>query len=93
MTNTRPTHDRHMTDIQRTDQHIQVGGRAATLQQLARVVERRGEFTEASRYLSKALDLYRRAYGESVPHVNIAAVQAHLGNIACSRSVSIERGL
>ena len=59
-----------------------MGGRAATLQQLARVAERRGRREEALSHLHEALALQQRAYGEGVPHVNVAAVLSSLDNLA-----------
>ena len=44
-----------------------LGGRAATLQQLARVMERRGDRDAALAHLADALALHRQAYGEGVP--------------------------
>ena len=47
-----------------------LGGRAATLQQLARVAERCGDRQGALTHLQAVLDLHRQAYGQGVPHVN-----------------------
>jgi tetratricopeptide (TPR) repeat protein len=58
------------------------GGRAATLQQLARVAERRGDGAAALAHLRDALELHARAYGEGVPHVNKASVLSQLANLA-----------
>ena len=44
-----------------------LGGRAATMQQLARVMERRGDRDAALAHLADALALHRQAYGEGVP--------------------------
>jgi len=59
-----------------------VGGRAATLQKLAQVLERRGKSEDAEYYLKEALRLYQTTYGEDVPHVNVAAVLRNLGEHA-----------
>ena len=58
------------------------GGRAATLQKLAQVLERSGKRKNAERYLKEALRLYEDIYGNDVPHVNIAAVLTNLGENA-----------
>ena len=57
-------------------------GRAATLQQLARVAERRGDRKGARAMLQDALELHRQAYGEAVPHVNKAAVLSQLASLS-----------
>ena len=57
-------------------------GRAATLQQLARVAERRGDRKGARAMLQDALELHREAYGEAVPHVNKAAVLSQLASLS-----------
>ena len=67
-----------------------LGGRAATLQQLARVSERRGDRAAAEAHLGKALALYTRAYGDGVPHVNVAAVLSQLGNLALAPPADVD---
>ena len=59
-----------------------LGGRAATLQQLARVSERRGDRDGARTHLQDALELHKRAYGKGVPHVNTAGVLSQLGSLS-----------
>ena len=60
--------------LQAQDSSAAIGGRAATLQQLARVAERRGDHGSALAHLQETLELHKRAYGEGTPHVNKAAV-------------------
>ena len=60
------------------------GARAASLQQLARVLIRRGHFDKALSQLQDALVLYEEAYGTDTPHVNLAAVRTQLGKVALS---------
>lgn len=64
---------------------MQIGQRAATLKQLARVAIRRGEFDSADRSLSQALQLYVELYGEAALHVNVAAVKFQQGVLAFQR--------
>ena len=58
--------------------------RAATLQQLGRVELRRGRLPEADKFLSEALTLYVKSYGEgrAASHVNVAGVRHQLGKAA-----------
>lgn len=54
----------------------QIGQRAATLKQLARVTIRQGtDFELAESYLEQALELYVELYGDNKLHINIAAVK------------------
>ena len=64
---------------------MQIGQRAATLKQLARVAIRRGEFDTADRSLSQALELYVELYGENTLHINVAAVKFQQGALAFQR--------
>lgn len=64
---------------------MQIGQRAATLKQLARVAIRRGEFDSADHSLSQALELYVELYGEAALHVNVAAVKFQQGALALQR--------
>jgi tetratricopeptide (TPR) repeat protein len=64
---------------------MQIGQRAATLKQLARVAIRRGEFVTAEKVLADALNLYVELYGENVQHVNVAAVKFQQGSLAFHR--------
>eukprot|EP00966_Prymnesium_polylepis_P070546 1639361-Prymnesium_polylepis.1 len=57
-------------------------GRAATLQQLARLAERRGDRQGALAMLQDALELHRQAYGECTAHVNKAAVLSQLASLS-----------
>jgi len=59
-----------------------LGGRAATLQQLARVAERCGNRKAALEWLHEALEMQSRAYGEETPHVNKAAVLSQLASLS-----------
>jgi tetratricopeptide (TPR) repeat protein len=65
--------------------HMQIGQRAATLKQLARVAMRRGEFNSADRSLAMALELYNELYGEGTLHINTAAVRFQQGALALQR--------
>jgi tetratricopeptide (TPR) repeat protein len=53
----------------------QIGQRAATLKQLARVTIRQGLLDAAESYLEKALELYLELYTDNRLHMNIAAVK------------------
>ena len=53
----------------------QIGQRAATLKQLARVTIRQGLLDAAENYLEQALELYAELYADNKLHMNIAAVQ------------------
>ena len=64
---------------------MQVGQRAATLKQLARVAIRRGAFETAEHSLSQALELYAELYGENSLHINVAAVKFQQGALAFQR--------
>ena len=63
---------------------MQIGARAATLKQLARVAIRRGVFEKADRCLAQALELYVELYGETL-HINVAAVKFQQGALAFQR--------
>mmetsp|Transcript_10113 Transcript_10113/g.24541 ORF Transcript_10113/g.24541 Transcript_10113/m.24541 type:complete len:1333 (+) Transcript_10113:157-4155(+) len=64
----------------------QIGQRAATLKQLARVTIRQGMLDTAESYLEQALDLYMELYGENHKnHINIAAVKFQQGALARQR--------
>jgi len=65
--------------------NMQIGQRAATLKQLARVAIRRGEFDSAEKILDQALELYLELYGESTLHINVAAVKFQQGALAFQR--------
>jgi tetratricopeptide (TPR) repeat protein len=65
--------------------NMQIGQRAATLKQLARVAIRRGEFNIADRSLAMALELYDELYGENTLHINTAAVRFQQGALAFQR--------
>jgi tetratricopeptide (TPR) repeat protein len=65
--------------------NMQIGQRAATLKQLARVAMRRGEFDIADRSLVMALELYDELYGVNTLHINTAAVRFQQGALAFQR--------
>ena len=65
--------------------NMQIGQRAATLKQLARVAIRRGEFDIAEKSLAQALELYVELYGKSTLHINVAAVKFQQGALAFQR--------
>eukprot|EP00536_Pseudo-nitzschia_multiseries_P009807 jgi/Psemu1/325781/estExt_fgenesh1_pg.C_2850001 len=72
----------------------QIGQRAATLKQLARVTIRQGFLDRAERYLEQALDLYMELYGENNKnHINIAAVKFQQGALARQREQWEQAGL
>jgi tetratricopeptide (TPR) repeat protein len=60
----------------------QIGQRAATLKQLARVTIRQGLLSRAEAYLEEALELYKELYGDTAKHINIAAVKFQQGALA-----------
>lgn len=64
----------------------QIGQRAATIKQLARVTIRQGFLDQAESYLDQALELYRELYGDNKQHINIAAVRFQQGALALQRS-------
>jgi tetratricopeptide (TPR) repeat protein len=64
---------------------MQIGQRAATLKQLARVAIRRGDFDEAEKCLEQALELYVELFGENTLHINIASVRFQQGALAFQR--------
>eukprot|EP00978_Attheya_sp_CCMP212_P029809 scaffold107192_cov61-Attheya_sp.AAC.1 len=64
---------------------MQIGQRAATLKQLARVTIRQGILDKADTYLAQALELYAELYGESMLHINVAAVLFQQGALAFQR--------
>jgi hypothetical protein len=61
---------------------MQIGQRAATLKQLARVAIRRGDFHVADSSLVQALELYAELYGDHALHINVAAVRFQQGALA-----------
>jgi tetratricopeptide (TPR) repeat protein len=63
----------------------QIGQRAATLKQLARVTIRQGSLDRAESYLEQALELYLELYGVNKLHINIAAVKFQQGALALQR--------
>mmetsp|Transcript_1396 Transcript_1396/g.2595 ORF Transcript_1396/g.2595 Transcript_1396/m.2595 type:complete len:463 (+) Transcript_1396:3-1391(+) len=63
----------------------QIGQRAATLKQLARVSIRQGFLDKADTYLEHALELYLELYGDNKLHINIAAVKFQQGALALQR--------
>lgn len=63
----------------------QIGQRAATLKQLARVTIREGSLDQAESYLEQALELYLELYGENKLHINVAAVKFQQGALALQR--------
>jgi tetratricopeptide (TPR) repeat protein len=65
--------------------NMQIGQRAATPKQLARVAVRRGEFDVAKRSLDQALELYIEMYGETTLHVNVAALKFQQGALTFQR--------
>jgi len=65
--------------------NMQIGQRAATLKQLARVSIRRGEYAAAEKRLAQALELYQELYGKTTLHINVAAVQFQQGTLAFQR--------
>ena len=72
----------------------QIGQRAATLKQLARVTIRQGMLDIAESYLEQALDLYMELYGENHKnHINIAAVKFQQGALARQREQWEQAGL
>lgn len=71
--------------LQALGSDIQIGQRAATLRQLARICIRRGEYQAADNRLKQALELYAELYGEYAVHINIAAVKFQQGTLAFQR--------
>jgi tetratricopeptide (TPR) repeat protein len=63
----------------------QIGQRAATLKQLARVTIRQGKLDQAETYLEQALELYLELYGDNKLHINIASVKFQQGALAIQR--------
>lgn len=63
----------------------QIGQRAATLKQLARVTIRQGYLEKAEVYLEQALELYLELYGDNKLHINIASVKFQQGALALQR--------
>jgi len=63
----------------------QIGQRAATLKQLARVTIREGSLDQAEAYLGQALELYLELYGDNKLHINIAAVKFQQAALAVQR--------
>lgn len=64
----------------------QIGQRAATIKQLARVTVRQGFLDQAESYLEQALELYLELYGNKM-HINIAAVKFQMGALALQRNM------
>ncbi|GKZ00196.1 hypothetical protein MPSEU_000972600 [Mayamaea pseudoterrestris] len=62
--------------------NMNIGQRAATLKQLARVAIRNGHVDAAENYLAQALELYVELFGENKLHINIAAVRFQQGALA-----------
>ena len=60
----------------------QIGQRAATIKQLARVTIRQGHLDQAESYLAQALELYLELYGDNKLHINVAAVKFQQGALA-----------
>ena len=60
----------------------QIGQRAATIKQLARVSIRQGDLSQAESYLEQAIHLYLELYDNSKLHINVAAVQFQQGALA-----------
>lgn len=58
----------------------QIGQRAATLKQLARVTIREGHLDSAESYLEQALELYHEIY-DNKSHMNIAAVRFQMVSV------------
>ena len=63
----------------------QIGQRAATLKQLARVTIRQGHLEKAEVYLEQALELYLELYGDNKLHINVASVKFQQGALALQR--------
>ncbi|KAL7522556.1 hypothetical protein ACHAWX_007296 [Stephanocyclus meneghinianus] len=63
----------------------QIGQRAATLKQLARVTLRQGYLDHAESFLEQALELYGELYADGTKHMNIAAVKFQQGALALQR--------
>jgi len=64
----------------------QIGQRAATIKQLARVTIRQGFLDQAESYLAQALELYLELYGDNKLHINVAAVKFQQGALALQRN-------
>ncbi|KAL7542431.1 hypothetical protein ACHAXR_011824 [Thalassiosira sp. AJA248-18] len=65
----------------------QIGQRAATLKQIARVTIRQGSLDQAESYLEQALELYLELYGDNKLHINVAAVKFQQGALALQREL------
>ena len=65
----------------------QIGQRAATIKQLARVTVRQGFLDQAESYLEQALELYLELYGNNKMHINVAAVKFQQGALALQRNI------
>ena len=63
----------------------QIGQRAATLKQLARVTIRQGLLDDAESYLERSLELYIELYLDNKLHMNIAAVQFQMVSEFCAQ--------
>lgn len=64
----------------------QIGQRAATIKQLARVTVRQGLLKQAESYLEQALELYLELYDNNKMHINVAAVKYQQGALALQRN-------
>ena len=65
----------------------QIGQRAATIKQLARVSVRQGLLDQAESYLEQALELYLELYGNNKMHINVAAVYFQQGALFLQRNM------
>lgn len=65
----------------------QIGQRAATIKQLARICIRQGFLDQSESYLEQALELYLELYGDNKLHINVAAVKFQQGALALQRNV------
>ena len=63
----------------------QIGQRAATIKQLARVTIRQGYLDQAEALLEQALQLYLELYDNNKLHINVAAVKFQQGALALQR--------
>lgn len=63
----------------------QIGQRAATIRQIARITIRQGSLDHAESYLEQALQLYLELYDNNKLHINVAAVKFQQGVLAYQR--------
>jgi tetratricopeptide (TPR) repeat protein len=80
------------------------GGKAATLRQLGRVLDRLGKIEESLMCLQEAHALYKNIYGDAL-HINVGAIEYQLGACLCrlhrfdessqhfDRALSIQKGV